>query len=118
MAEAGLSTVEHDQLAQRVAKESPNNTDRRRGYALVNVLPHEAFAQERIPGSINIPQGEEDRFDERFDKDKEIIVYCASFDCHASPSVARELTQRGFTAVRDYEGGIKAWKEAGHPIER
>ncbi len=29
-----------------------------------------------IPGSINIPQGNEDEFERRFAKDKEIIVYC------------------------------------------
>jgi rhodanese-related sulfurtransferase len=29
--------------------------------------------------------------------------------------VARELARRGFTAVRDYEGGIQDWKAGGQP---
>lgn len=117
MAQADFDTITREDLAQRMSRQKPDNQARLGGYALVNVLKPEAFAKERLPGSINIPQGREQDFEARFDKDKEIIVYCASFDCQASPSVARELAQRGFTAVQDYEGGIEDWKADGKPIE-
>ena len=118
MREQDFDKIASEELAQRRSRETPDNEDRSSGYALVNVLKPEAFAGEHLPGSINIPQGEEEHFESRFDEDKEIIVCCASFDCQASPSVARELTRRGFTAVRDYEGGVKDWEAGGKPIER
>jgi rhodanese-related sulfurtransferase len=53
---------------------------------------------------------------QRLPKDKDIIVYCASFECHASPTAARKLEQLGYTRVIDYEGGLQDWKEAGYPL--
>ena len=84
---------------------------------MVNVLKPEAFEQEHIAGSINIPEGDESVFVNRFSKDKEIIVYCASTDCHASDSVAEKLTKRGFTRVYDYAAGLGDWKQGGNPVE-
>ena len=83
-----------------------NNEDRHRGFALVNVLGEGAFAMAHIPGSINIPHGNEDVFERRFAKDKEIIVYCPSPDCPASDKVAAVLVTRGFRRVYDYAGGL------------
>jgi rhodanese-related sulfurtransferase len=82
--------------------------------ALVNVLSPEAFAKEHIPDSINIPQSEIDRFEEKFARDKEIIVYCASKECDASPKTANVLQEHGFTKVYDYAEGLKGWKNAGN----
>ena len=110
-----FNTISRDDLAERIQRESPDNDDRQRGFALVNVLAPQSFVQSHIPGSINIPQGQEDLFEQRFDKGKEIIVYCASFDCSASPKAATELARRGFTDVYDYEGGMQDWQERSAP---
>ncbi|MFH0343068.1 MAG: rhodanese-like domain-containing protein [Chromatiales bacterium] len=59
-----------------------------------------------IPGSINIPHGNEGVFERRFAKDKEIIVYCGSPDCPASENVAAALVTRGFRRVYHYAGGL------------
>ena len=109
------ATIDRLALTQMIARSQPDNVDREEGFALVNVLGPDAFAREHIPWSINIPRGQEDEFEKRFAKGKEIVVYCASSDCEASPEVARELGRRGFTAVYDYEGGLKDWKAGGHP---
>jgi rhodanese-related sulfurtransferase len=77
-------------------------------------LSPEVFAKEHIPDSINIPQGEINRLEEKFSRDKEIIVYCASADCDASTRVAKTLQEHGFTNVYDYAEGLKGWKEAGN----
>ncbi len=69
-----------------------------------------------IPGSINIPHGNEDVFERRFAKDKEIIVYCASPDCSASDNVAAALVTRGFRRVFDYAGGLSDWQQGGYSI--
>lgn len=109
-------TIDRNELEQLLAREAPNNDDPETGYALVNVLGKEAFEKEHIPGSINIPQGEEEHFEHRFDKDKKIVVYCASPECDASPKAARALVERGFTEVVDYEGGMSDWKQGGGEI--
>lgn len=117
MLEQNYSTITRQHLEQRMRTAVPDNQDAEQGYALVNVLKPEAFEREHIPGSENIPEGNEVTFEQRFSKDKEIIVYCASTDCHASDSVAEKLTKRGFTRVYDYAAGLRDWKQGGNPVE-
>ena len=117
MSETGYRTISRDELQDRFSSEQPDNQDPKQGYALVNVLDEDIFEQQHIPGSINIPQGNEQEFEKRFDKEKELIVYCASTDCDASPQVAQRLTDRGFSNVRDFEAGMREWKEGGLPVE-
>jgi rhodanese-related sulfurtransferase len=105
MTKQQFSTIDRDDLEERIEAHSLNNQDRHRGFALVNVLGEGAFAMAHIPGSINIPHGKEDVFERRFAKDKEIIVYCASPDCPTSDNVAAVLVTRGFRRVYDYAGG-------------
>jgi rhodanese-related sulfurtransferase len=94
-----------------------NNQD----FELVNVLPEDDFQENHIPDSVNIPVGSDD-FVKKVEqqagsKDKTIVVYCASTSCDASPKAAKKLDQAGFSDVRDYEGGMKAWTEAGLTVE-
>ena len=117
MTATDYATIDGPQLAKKLETSSPDHDDRRQGFALVNVLPRDRFEREHIPGSINVPHGGEDVLEKRFDKGKEIIVYCASRDCDASPKAARELASRGFQRVVDYEAGLADWKQAGRPVE-
>lgn len=86
---------------------------------LVNVLSRDQFEEEHIPGSINVPL-ETDNFIAEMEtrsgtKERPIVVYCASKECTASPTAARKLEEAGFKNIHDYEGGVKAWSEAGLP---
>ena len=110
------ATITRDQLARKLETHAPDNESAREGFALVNVLGQEAFEREHIPGSINVPADEIDELEQRFDEGKEIIVYCASPSCDASPKVARKLAERGFRRVVDYEGGMSDWRKGGQPI--
>lgn len=112
----GYSTISREELRRKLEEGGPNNEDAAAGYAVVNVLPREKFVAEHIPKSINIPQDEQERFGRKFDLEKEIIVYCASQACPASTDVAKELVNQGFRRVRDFEGGVKSWKEAGYAV--
>ena len=116
MAQTDYATIDREQLQRKLETSSPDNENARRGFALVNVLGRDAFEKEHIPGSINIPKGREEDFEKRFDHGKEIIVYCASPGCDASPKVAAELTRRGFSRVVDFEAGMSDWKEAGNQV--
>lgn len=87
-------------------------------FILVDVLSADSYQSGHLPGAINLPVSEiESLAPQRLPKDKDIIVYCASFECQASPTAARKLEQLGHTRVIDYEGGLRDWKEAGYPLE-
>lgn len=95
--------------------------DNKEDFELVNVLSESSFEQKHIPGSINISVDED--FEKRAlvflsDKEKKVVVYCASFECQASPQAARRLEAAGYKNVYDYEGGIKDWEEANYPLEK
>ena len=91
--------------------------DRGETFHLVNVLSHEAFDRQHIPGSANVPLPDlEERAPTIFGKADEIIVYCSSFDCSASTTAAAILDRLGFTNVADFEGGMRDWAEAGYPV--
>lgn len=82
-------------------------------FALINVLGRDAFKQQHIPMSVNIP-GDQGDFAEQVEavnggKERTIVVYCASFDCQASPKAAEKLERAGFKNVLDFEGGTKEW---------
>lgn len=117
MTEPAIQTISRQELEQRLKLQAPDNDDPKAGYALVNVLDATLYERDHIPASINIPQDDVDEFEERFDKDKDIIVYCASPDCDASPKVAEALSKRGFKHVYDYENGMSDWRMAGHKVE-
>jgi len=52
----------------------------------------------------------------RFDRDRTVVLYCASYDCPASTEAAKRLMRMGFTSVFDYKGGLEEWKRAGYPV--
>lgn len=83
-----------------VARKDVRSRAGKEDFVLINVLPEEDFKKEHIRTSINIPQDSED-FVETVEKvaggkDGEVVVYCASFDCPASPEAAKKLDEAGF----------------------
>jgi len=100
------------------AKELKEKIDKGEDFVLIDVLSKESFEAKHIKGSINIPTSElGQRVNELPDKDKEIIVYCASKTCPASPAAARHLEDLGYTNVVDFEDGLAGWIEAGFSLE-
>jgi len=84
-------------------------------FVLANVLPPEKFNEKHIRTSINVPVGD-DSFEKTMEKvtgnkDRKVVVYCANFDCDASPKAAEKLEQAGFSQVYDYAGGTEDWFE-------
>jgi rhodanese-related sulfurtransferase len=102
--------------AEKLTKLRDENHD----FLLINTLDESQFGKTKIPGSINIPQAQED-FVERVEqeaggKDKKIVVYCANEQCNSSPQAAEKLEQAGFTEVYDFETGAEGWQEAGQEL--
>jgi len=89
-----------------------------RKFRLVDVLPKEHYEKEHIKGAMSIPLVEiEKKALSLLGKDELIVVYCASFECQASTSAAKQLERLGFTGVLDYKGGLADYKEANLPLE-
>ncbi len=53
---------------------------------------------------------------EEFDPDRRIILHCASGGRSALAAAA--LQNLGYDNVAHMDGGFKAWKEAGRPVEQ
>jgi rhodanese-related sulfurtransferase len=76
-----------------------------------------------IPGSTHAPRGllefyadEAHSFHKpEFDKNKRIIVHCASGG--RSTLASKTLKDMGYTNVANLEGGFTAWKNAGLPVD-
>ena len=94
------------------------------GAVLIDVRePEEVQATGRIPGAVNAPRGMLEFYAdsslpyhrEEFDKDKRIILHCASGG--RSALGAATLKQMGYDNVARLDGGMNAWKQAGQPVE-
>ncbi|MGB3622294.1 MAG: rhodanese-like domain-containing protein [Ketobacter sp.] len=87
--------------------------DVHRDFLLVNVLPKDTFNRLHIRTSVNVPV-DNASFETMMEyvagsKHREIVLYCASFNCPASTEAAEKLEKAGFTSVYDYEGGTQDW---------
>lgn len=87
-------------------------------FTLVEVLAEEDYKKGHVPKAINIPVDRIEKDAEKLlpDKDKVIVVYCASFLCSASTGATRLLQSMGYTRVLDYKGGKDDWQKAGLPL--
>jgi rhodanese-related sulfurtransferase len=84
---------------------------------VLDVRTPEEFAGGHIAGAINVPH---DALGERLPTldlplDAEIVVHCES----GRRAMAAEsiLSEAGYTNVRDLDGHMKAWRDAGLPVE-
>lgn len=76
----------------------------------------------KIEGSIHAPRGMIEFYADEslpyyrpeFDKNKRIILHCASGG--RSALAAYTLKQMGYGKIAHLDGGLKAWKEAGLPV--
>jgi rhodanese-related sulfurtransferase len=114
----GYATLDSEDLRRILKTGKPSVDDAEAGFVLVSVRPRREFERERIPGSIHVSPRRVGQLADRFDAGKKIVVYSASSSCPRSAQAAEALTRRGFRYVFDYVGGMRAWKRAGHAVER
>ena len=105
------TTITLDELRDSLAGPTPPT--------LVEALPPQYYADQHLPGAINIPHDEVDRLAVELlpDRDAPVVVYCASGPCQNSGIAARRLAQLGYTDVRDDHEGKAEWIAAGLPTE-
>jgi membrane protein DedA with SNARE-associated domain/rhodanese-related sulfurtransferase len=86
---------------------------------ILDVRPKEIRAQEgTIPGAVSAHPADIDPALKTYPRDMEIVVYCACPNEESAATAAKHLRKAGFKKIRPLLGGIDAWAQAGHPIER
>ncbi len=86
---------------------------------LVDALPAAYWAQQHLPGALNLVEHDVDRLAPVLlpDPATAVVVYCSNAACGNSRAVAARLERLGYTRVRAYRDGIQDWVEAGLPVE-
>jgi rhodanese-related sulfurtransferase len=85
---------------------------------ILDVRTPEEYAQGHVEGATLIDFYEPDFADRiaELDRDTEYVVYCRSGN--RSGQATAMMTEQGFSAVNDVDGGIVAWEAAGLPVTR
>ena len=88
-------------------------------FKLVEVLKEQSYREGHIPGAINIPVDSlKDEAPKQLKKTDKIVVYCASYQCHASTNAAKMLLDMGYKSTVDFKGGKKTWVNEGFELEK
>ena len=92
--------------------------DRGDSFHLIDVREDNEYAKDHAKGAAHLGRGILERDIETVipDKRAEIILYCGGG--YRSALAAESLRQMGYTNVRSMDGGMRAWREAGYPIEK
>ncbi len=87
-------------------------------FLILDVREKDAFAKDHIPGARHLPRGQlELRVNEEFpDPTLRILTYCEFGKI--STLAAATLRDLGFSRACALDGGMKAWREGGMPVER
>ena len=87
-------------------------------FHFIDVREDHEFWIDHAAGARHLGKGiiERDIETEIPDKQVSIVLYCGGG--YRSALVADTLQQMGYTNVMSMDGGIKAWRDAGFPLEK
>jgi rhodanese-related sulfurtransferase len=111
-----------DEVRKRVqecsAAEAKARLDRGEPLQFFDVREDHEFAKDRAKGARHLGKGILERDIETVVPDKQaaIILYCGGG--YRSVLAADALQRMGYTNVVSMDGGIRAWREAGYPLEK
>ncbi|HWY61581.1 MAG TPA: rhodanese-like domain-containing protein [Rhizomicrobium sp.] len=110
-ASATVPFVSMADLAERVGKNDL-------GLVLLDVREKDAYADGHIPGAQHLPRGQlELRVNKELPDPTRRILVCCEFG-QISTLAAATLRELGFTQAAALDGGMKAWRESGLPLNR
>lgn len=92
--------------------------DRGERFHFVDVREDDEFAQDHAAGAVHLGKGVIERDIETAipNRQEPIVLYCGGG--YRSVLAADSLRHMGYTNVISMDGGIKAWRDAGYPIEK
>jgi len=110
-AAARISFMSLAELRRRIESGDP-------GLHVLDVREAEAYAAGHIPGAVHVPRGQlELRVDAVFPDPTVRILTCCEFG-KISTIAAGTLRDMGFRGAIALDGGMRAWRDAGHPLEQ
>lgn len=100
------------------AAEVKSKLDSRVPFHFIDVREDHEFAQDHAVGARHVGRGILERDIEKIVQpgDSEIVLYCGGG--FRSALAAEALQKMGYTNIRSMAGGIKAWREAGYPLQK
>lgn len=111
-----------EEAKQRVRECTVNEVktrlDRAERFHFVDVREDKEYEQDHAAGAIHLGKGVIERDIETVipNKREPIVLYCGGG--YRSALAADSLRHMGYTDVLSMDGGIKAWRAAGYPIEK
>ncbi|HWC62626.1 MAG TPA: rhodanese-like domain-containing protein, partial [Rhizomicrobium sp.] len=110
-ASARVPFIAMAELAERVGKNDL-------GLVLVDVREKDAYAEGHIPGAKHLPRGQlELRVNKELPDPTARILVCCEFG-QISTLAAATLRELGFTQAAALDGGMKAWRDNGLPLNK
>ena len=90
----------------------------REGHVLIDVREDHEWAEGHARSALHLSKGIIERDIETSvpDKSTKMVLYCGGG--YRSALAADELGKMGYTDVISLDGGWRAWREAGLPVER
>jgi rhodanese-related sulfurtransferase len=90
--------------------------DRGEKFNLIDVREEGEWAKDHLPGAIHLGKGVIERdVEQRFpDPTVELVLYCGGG--FRSALAADNLGKMGYTNVLSMDGGIREWRDKGHPL--
>jgi glyoxylase-like metal-dependent hydrolase (beta-lactamase superfamily II)/rhodanese-related sulfurtransferase len=105
-----IAFMSMDEVRHRVVERDP-------GLVVLDVREGDAFDAGHIPGARHVPRGQlELRIDQVLPDPTARILTCCEFG-KISTLAAATLRTMGYTRAVALDGGMKAWREAGYPLE-
>jgi glyoxylase-like metal-dependent hydrolase (beta-lactamase superfamily II)/rhodanese-related sulfurtransferase len=91
--------------------------DNSRDLVILDVREKDAFDVGHVPGALHLPRGQlELRVNAELPDPTVRILTCCEFG-KISTLAAASLRELGYARVTALDGGMKAWREAGYPLE-
>lgn len=104
--------------AKSISLETFDKLRQSEDHVVVDVRTEKEFKAGHIPGAINLDVNATD-FDAKLaklNKSKTYMVHCMVG--HRSAKAGGKFLAAGFTNVLDFTPGLKAWEQAGKPVEK
>ncbi len=113
-----LVEVAKKHIKECTVSEVKAKLDRGERFHFIDVREDNEFATDHAKSAVHLGRGILERDIETVipDKHAEIVLYCGGG--FRSALAADNLRKMGYTDVSSMDGGIRAWREAGYPIEK
>lgn len=106
----GTETVSLEQAKQLHSK----------GTTFIDVRSERQYRKRHIPGAVNLYI--KDKFTQQnllkqISKDEPFVIYCNGRHCSLSYKASEKAVDWGFTQIKYFRDGARAWRLDGNPLE-